>query len=283
MTKKHKSPVLFDTGLLTYKLLISLIDGENTMNDLINNTINLFLKEPVFLIIIILGIFSSIFYKKIRGFMGEFWVKMELKKLPKNEYIVLNDIMIKSSKGTHQIDHIIISEFGIFVIEMKNYFGLIIGDENKNKWIQYLGSNKYYFNNPIHQNYGHIKALQELLNLSGNKFVSIVCFSNQVQLKVNVKNVTQLDFINKLIQSYSEKIINENIIKIKNLIEENNIKDRIIRKQHIDTIKAKIKEKNNKEKDMICPRCGSQLVECNGKYGKFIGCSNYPNCKYTSK
>jgi hypothetical protein len=253
------------------------------MNDLINNTINLFLKEPVFLIIIVLGIFSSIFYKKIRGFMGEFWVKMELKKLPKNEYIVLNDIMIKSSKGTHQIDHIIISEFGIFVIEMKNYFGLIIGDENKNKWIQYLGSNKYYFNNPIHQNYGHIKALQELLNLSENKFVSIVCFSNQVQLKVNVKNVTQLEFINKLIQSYSEKIINENIIKIKNLIEENNIKDRIIRKQHIDTIKAKIKEKNNKEKDMICPRCGSQLVERNGKYGKFIGCSNYPNCKYTSK
>lgn len=51
------------------------------MNDLINNTINLFLKESVFLIIIILGIFSSIFYKKIRGFMGEFWVKMELKKL----------------------------------------------------------------------------------------------------------------------------------------------------------------------------------------------------------
>ena len=92
------------------------------MNDLINNTINLFLKEPIFLIIIILGIFSSIFYKKIRGFMGEFWVKMELKKLPKNEYIVLNDIMIKSSKGTHQIDHIIISKFGIFVIEMKNYF-----------------------------------------------------------------------------------------------------------------------------------------------------------------
>lgn len=162
--------------------------------------------------------------------------------IEETEYIVLNDIMIRSSKGTHQIDHIIISKFGIFVIEMKNYFGLIIGDENKNKWIQYLGSNKYYFNNPIHQNYGHIKALQELLNLSENKFVSIVCFSNQVQLKVNVKNVTQLDFINKLIQSYSEKIINENIIKIKNLIEENNIKDRIIRKQHIDTIKAKIKE-----------------------------------------
>ncbi len=32
--------------------------------------------------------------------------------------------------------------------------------------------------------------------------------------------------------------------------------------------------------NMICPKCGSKLVERNGKYGKFIGCSNYPNCHY---
>ena len=32
--------------------------------------------------------------------------------------------------------------------------------------------------------------------------------------------------------------------------------------------------------DMICPNCGSKLVERNGKYGKFIGCSNYPKCHY---
>lgn len=30
-----------------------------------------------------------------------------------------------------------------------------------------------------------------------------------------------------------------------------------------------------------CPRCGGNLVERSGKYGKFIGCSNYPKCRYT--
>lgn len=253
------------------------------MEHAINTLIYSYLKEPIFWIIIILGFLSTVFYKKIRGFMGEFWVKLELNKLPKNEYIVLNDIMIKSSKGTHQIDHIVLSKFGIFVVEMKNYYGLITGDEYKDKWTQHLGKNKYYFNNPIHQNYGHIKALQELLNLNENKFISIVCISNQSKLKVNAKNVTQLDFINKFIKSYSEETLNENLIEIKNIIESNNIKDKKIKKQHVNTIKTTVKENKNKEKNMICPKCGNKLVERNGKYGKFIGCSNYPKCKYTSK
>ena len=33
--------------------------------------------------------------------------------------------------------------------------------------------------------------------------------------------------------------------------------------------------------DENCPECGHQLVIREGRYGKFIGCSNYPECKYT--
>lgn len=251
---------------------------EYAINQLINSLIN-----PTNIIIFILLILVTVFYKKIRGFMGEFWVKQELKKLPKDKYIILNDIMIKSSKGTHQIDHIIISKYGIFVVEMKNYYGLITGEEYQNKWTQHLGKNKYYFNNPIHQNYGHIKALEELLNLSEDKFISIICISNQAKLKVKAKNVTQLDFVNDLIKLYNNEIILEDLSKIKNKIEQNNITDKEIRKNHIKNIKNTVKENNDKEKNMICPKCGSKLVERNGKYGKFIGCSNFPNCKYTSK
>lgn len=253
------------------------------MNDAINLLINLYLKEPIFWIVIILGILSTIYYKKLRGFMGEFWVKSELNKLPKKNYLVLNDILIKSSKGTHQIDHIILSKFGIFVVEMKNYYGLITGDEYKDKWIQHLGKNKQYFNNPIHQNYGHIKALKELLNFDEEKFISIICFSNQAKLKINAKNVTQLDFINKQIKSYNTQLLDYDLNEIKERIESHNIIDKKIRNQHVNTIKTTIKENENKEMNMICPKCGGKLVERNGKYGKFIGCSNYPNCKYIQK
>ena len=88
------------------------------------------------LVMLILLILMKIFYPKFRGIMGEFWVKQELKKLPKEKYKVLNDIMVKTNNTTHQIDHLIVSPYGIFVIEMKNYYELISGTDNSDKWIQ---------------------------------------------------------------------------------------------------------------------------------------------------
>lgn len=243
--------------------------------------LELFIKQPIFWIVIVLGFLSAIFYKKIAGFMGEFWVNKELKKLSKNKYTILNDIMLKTRNGTHQIDHIVISQYGIFVIETKNFYGLILGDEYKDKWTQHLGKNKYYFNNPIHQNYGHIKALEEILQLDEDKFVSIICISNQAKLKVNAKNVIQLDYINDLIKSYNVKILEQDLNEIIIKLKLNNITDKNIRKKHIQTIKTNIKEEQTKEKNMICPKCGGTLIQRNGKYGKFVGCSNYPKCKYT--
>ena len=199
----------------------------NIIKDFVIKIINIYSNNPKFLleiiILIVLCILLKIYYSKVRGFMGEFWVKTELNKLPKDKYIVLNNIMIRSSKGSHQIDHIVVSKYGIFVIEMKNYYGLITGDEYKDKWTQYLGKNKYYFNNPIHQNYGHIKALEELLQMDNDKFISIICISNQANVKVTAKNVTQLDFLNGLIKSYNTEIIDEILVEIKDKIESGNI------------------------------------------------------------
>ena len=79
--------------------------------------------RPQVLIMIILCILMDGYYKKFIGMAGEFWVKRELKKLS-DEYLVINDIMIKTKDGiTHQIDHVVISKHGIFVIETKQYNG----------------------------------------------------------------------------------------------------------------------------------------------------------------
>ncbi|MBO7520223.1 MAG: NERD domain-containing protein, partial [Clostridia bacterium] len=134
------------------------------------------ITNPYIIILLALCVLVKILYPKFRGFMGEFWVKEGLKNLPKEEYAAINDIMIEQNGNTHQIDHIVISRYGVFVIEMKNYYGLISGDEYKSKWVQRVGKSKRYFQNPIHQNYGHIKALEALLNLSEDCFIPIVCF-----------------------------------------------------------------------------------------------------------
>lgn len=240
--------------------------------------------NPYFIIIAILAVLIAIFYPKIKGFMGEFWVKQELKRLPKDKYLVLNDIMLKQDGNTHQIDHLIISKFGIFVIEMKNYYGLILGNDYKDKWIQYLGKEKSYFLNPIHQNYGHVKVLEELLNLDSKLFISIVCFSNQTKLNIETKsNVVQLNNLISNIKSYQKVILTIDLEKLYNKIIELNITDRLERKKHVKNIRTKISECKEKVDNMICPKCGSNLVIRNGKYGTFIGCSNYPKCRFIKK
>lgn len=254
----------------------------------IDSFINLYKSSPGLVIsafvVGLLALLSDLYYPKFRGFMGESWVKLELSKLPKDSYIVLNDIMIKDDNGTHQIDHLVLSKFGIFVIEMKNYYGLIKGKEFDNKWCQYLGKNKSYFINPIHQNYGHIKALSNLLKIDDKNFISIVCFSNQVKLAVNCNTVvTQLDYLNDEIVSFNNLLINEDINELSNKVLVNNIEDRNLRKKHVRDIRTKIINENELTQNMICPRCGSKLVEHNGRYGKFIGCSSYPKCKYIKK
>ena len=160
------------------------------------------ITNPWFVTLLILSILADILYPKFRGFMGEFWVKQELKKLPMDKYIVLNDIMVKQNNSTHQIDHLIISQFGIFVIEMKNYYGLILGEEHKDKWIQYLGKKKSYFLNPIHQNYGHVKTLEKLLNLPNvllyvSLFFAVVLFYF-VDIKANTLVSTDAEILSDI-------------------------------------------------------------------------------------
>lgn len=34
--------------------------------------------------------------------------------------------------------------------------------------------------------------------------------------------------------------------------------------------------------ELICPKCGAMMEFKTGKYGHFLGCSAYPDCKHTS-
>ena len=126
--------------------------------------------------ILILVLFK-IFYPIIKGKVGEAAVGKNLKNLPPEEYTHLRDIMIPSRGKTTQIDHLVVSPYGIFVVETKNYEGFIYGNERDKYWTQVLNKHtKHRFFNPMRQNYGHVKALESLLNIQGIR--SIVAFVN---------------------------------------------------------------------------------------------------------
>ena len=218
--------------------------------------------------------------KKIIGKAGEYWTKQELEKLDKTKYMVINDITLKSNGHTHQIDHIVVSRYGIFVIETKQINGYIKGSEYDNKWIV---NKKYHVYNPIHQNYGHVKCLEEVLNLPNNYFIPIVCITSTAKFNIKAKShVIDVTKLNSVIESYTKEIINDypliytQILSLK-------ITDKEVLKEHIEYAKNIKEEKELENNSYKCPLCGGNLVAREGKYGKFIGCSNYPRCKFTKK
>ena len=96
--------------------------------------------------------------------------------LDKKIYHRFHDVIINSPDGTTQLDHVIISPYGIFVIETKNMSGWIFGSEKDSNWTQSLngGRTKCKFQNPLTQNYRRTKCLSEYLGLDHGVMHSIV-------------------------------------------------------------------------------------------------------------
>lgn len=247
------------------------------MVEVVNKLSIYFLTNPLIISIIVLGLISAFFQKQIIGWFGEHWTRQALNKLPKDEYQIINNVLIKTNGSTHQIDHVIVSPYGIFSVETKQYNGFITGSKYDKKWVRHAGKNKYYYTNPIMQNYGHVKALSQLLNISESKIYNIVCIPSRANLKIKHDGeLVRYDTIVNKILSYKKIVIN-NVEEIVETINKNNITDRIIKKEHVKNIRENIIDKDIEK----CPKCGGNLIERNGKYGKFIGCSNYPKCRYT--
>lgn len=182
--------------------------------------------------------------RDIIGHFGEYWVRKELNNLNKHKYKVINDVLIENKNKTTQIDHIVISEFGIFVIETKQINYYIKGNEYDKYWTQYIGKNKNFFYNPIYQNYGHIKFLEEKLNIDYSKFISIICISSKAKYSINSDKVVHIYELVDKIKSYTDKKIDD-VDEIFNKINEFNIKSKKQRKLHIKNLENKY-QKNNK-------------------------------------
>ena len=241
------------------------------------------------------GIFTVIFLilalivdrnsPKIIGFAGEYWVQKELNKLP-GEYLFLSDVMLEIEGKTTQIDHIVFSKYGIFVIETKQRNTYITGNEHDKYWIVKAGRKKHYMYNPIHQNYGHKKAIEKVLGLDYNQVIDIVCVSGQANLRIKSNKVVRVErLVDRILFEKDEKI--QDYVSMAHRINAMNIVDKKYRKQHIEDIKENIN--NNTEelrKEVVmnrCPRCGNELVIRKGKTGEFVGCLSFPKCRYTKE
>lgn len=186
---------------------------------------------------------------KHKGVIGEQIIsKSNFLKLDRAKYKQLNNITLLLCDGsTTQIDHIILSKYGIFVIETKNMKGEIHGEESQKEWTQHLYNTKNRFQNPIIQNYRHIKSLQEVTKLSFSSFISVVVFVGDCSFASPPPNGVYkgLSYMN-YIKSFSQKILKEkDLIKAMADINTKRLKNsRKTDRLHIQNLKTRHARKN---------------------------------------
>ena len=122
---------------------------------------------------------------RFKGWHGERAVSKGLSRLDPTTYRAFHDLYLPRSdgQGTTQLDHVVVSLFGIIVIETKNYRGWIFGSEKQRQWTQQIYRQKNRFQNPLHQNDLHVRALMDCLDLPRGAFLPVVFFIGDAEFK----------------------------------------------------------------------------------------------------
>ena len=234
-------------------------------------------------IVLVIGITVLAVYLKspsVCGKRGENRVRRIIGKTQEGLRYVFNDYKIVDEGMSCQIDHILINQNGVFVIETKNYSGNIYGTDEQREWTQVLAygkvKNKIY--NPVKQNNTHVYRIRKILPKEF-PLVSIVVFvqnnTQHINSKVAIPLYSLYDYIGK---NRGITLSPEKIEEAAKLLQEAQATE-ITKKEHIENIHLM----RDKIAQNICPRCGGKLVLRRGKYGQFYGCENYLNCKFIKK
>jgi hypothetical protein len=217
-----------------------------------------------------------------RGWFGEkktifnMWLSLD-----KKVYRRFHDVIIPANNGTSQIDHILVSPYGLFIVETKNKKGWIFGSEVQPKWTQSIYGKKYSFQNPLRQTYRQKKVLSEYLELHESVIHTVVFFVGDCKFKTYLPDNVINSRLGRYVKQFKERIISpEEMDRIVGTLERYVSDSSLTTRDHIRSLRERYNSTT------VCPKCGSNLVERAAKTGpntgsKFLGCKNYPRCRFT--
>ena len=265
------------------------MDLTDYLNILVSNAWYLI---PIF---ILAAVIKSAWFKGFfKGIVGEWQVNLLINFfLDKNEYHLIKNVTLptfidEQEHGTTQIDHIIVSKYGVFVVETKNMKGWIFGSENQKQWTQQIFKHKSKFQNPLHQNYKHVKTLENILLAESNAKIdsifSVIIFIGDSTFKAKMpENVRFARGGIEYIKSKTEIFFNaKEVASVIEQIESGRLERSYkTNRQHVKHVREIIEEKTETKP---CSKCGAGMVLRKAAKGKnvgneFWGCSTFPKCR----
>ena len=236
------------------------------------------------MVLSVLYIFKSPWFK---GLAGEMMVHISVKiHLNKDKYHILRNVTLPIAGGTTQIDHIIISEYGVFVIETKNMKGWIFGNAHQKTWTQKIFKYTKNFQNPLHQNFKRVETLKSILELTDQQIFSVVVFVGSSSFKTKMPdNVINGPNLIRYIKSKDRQVIlGTDVSMLLSKIEaERLIPSRETTKAHIEFVNNIIEEKKSRR---LClesesPRIVRDVKNEDRRGQQLLESSRSPECKRT--
>lgn len=205
-----------------------------------------------------------------KGEEGESLVSSILDKDEAYHHVINNLILLGDNNVSHQIDHILIRSNGIFVIETKNYYGDITGNEDDSYWTRtFLAKGKKkktFFHNPLKQNRSHLRAIKKVIGRDYPLYTFVV-FSQNNGDGIDLFNVcgpeTLLQRINLL--TIDKPLTNDEIDRINSVLLDNeaylSTDDHLNKIKEVETLRKDAQKKMRFAiENRICPECGKALV-----------------------
>ena len=238
----------------------------------------------VFVLFIILSLFSgsSALGSTVKGRIGEEKTRRNIRlSLNAKIYQRYHDVILPSSNGTTQIDHLLVSPYGLFLIETKNIDGWIFGSEDRPSWTQSLYGQNYSLQNPIRQTYRQKKILSKFLSIDESFIHTVIFFVGDCTFKTPMPSNVIKSGLGRYIKGFKTQILSPNDIhQLSDKLEQHISESTVTTDDHVRSLRER------HSSTTVCPRCGSNLVEREVKKGaragsKFIGCDNYPRCRFS--
>ena len=196
--------------------------------------------------------YNDVLYDK--GLHGEYKIFQMLRTYENyGARFLFNCYLPRDYNETTEVDVILLTHDGIFVIESKNYDGWIFGSEDQDLWTQTLPAgnkiHKTHFYNPIRQNSTHIKYLKKIIG-DNLPIYSIIIFSDNCTLKdIKVTNPEiKVIYLGRAIRTVSDlstktpnSISQENLVSIYDKLFPYTQVSENLKQQHIRNINEKIK------------------------------------------
>ena len=159
----------------------------------------------ILFIILLLSLSNGEDQKRIAGKEGELQEKKILNHYLNENDLLLNNLNISIHGRNTELDYVIINNNGVFIFEVKNFSGKLVGNEDDQYWNKYKISrgNKEYIKeirNPIKQLKREIYLLKEYLKYYGvdlwiEGYVLFVNMNSPVESEYTVNDKSEIDDI----------------------------------------------------------------------------------------